>query len=79
VMGHGLPECFKQDASDLQILNLTQPNSIESYKNILKYARKNSVTGSWITALRIGRIFSIIKNFFWRFRLVQVIKRLIIK
>lgn len=53
VMGLGLPECFKQDVSDKQILNLRlRPSRVDYMAQIYEIAKANSISESWVKALR---------------------------
>lgn len=52
VMGLGLPECFKQDVSDEQLLNLRlRLDHIHYMAQIHAMAKANSLSESWVKAL----------------------------
>lgn len=58
VLGLGLPTCFKRDATDLQILQMTNPGSVHHYHLILEAAKAHQINASWVYALKWSRFYN---------------------
>jgi hypothetical protein len=80
VLGLGLPACFRQDVSNLQILRLsyTTPARFANYSRIVEEAHRRGIRASWVRALRLSillnRLLLPFRRSVWIHRLVSRLK-----
>jgi len=55
VLELGLPGCFEQDINNIQIIKISRLNKLQygEFSQIIKSAKKNSISKSWVTALKL--------------------------
>jgi hypothetical protein len=56
MVGGGLPECFQREISDREIVHLryADEGSLNSMRRLIAWARAESVSASWLTALELS-------------------------